>query len=243
MRQRVEIHRWLGVCAALLLAAAGRGAWAAAEDTAPRAVDPYDRSIERLRYECYSTLGRREITLFANGTVRVREGLKTSPTMSLGELGREQLDDYLARLRDIDLKETDADSTGVGGEWVERCRLQLDRPGDRERVFSFGRYDTRPPGVEALVRVAEDLAARVQPAQRAQHLPTGYVPRAGDVLRRVDGQLFRIIGETADKQGVELDGVEVPLRLYTPKGALQSEFDKLVARRNHGGREEPYDDQ
>lgn len=240
---RQELDWWRGVCALLLAATCWPAGAGAGENPAPRAADPYDRSVERLRYECYSTLGRREITLFANGTVRVREGLKSSPTMSLGELGREQLDEYLARLRDIDLRETDADSTGVGGDWVERCRLQLDRPGDRERIFSFGRYDTRPPGVERLVRLAEDLAARVQPAERAQHLPTGYVPRAGDVLRRIDGQLFRIIGETADKQGLELDGVEVPLRLYTPKGALQSEFDKLVARRDRGGREEPYDDE
>lgn len=208
----------------------------------PKPVDPYDRSIERLRYECFSDLGRREITLFANGTIRVREGLKTSPTMSLGELGRDQVDEVLARLAEIDLKETDTDTTSVSGDWVERCRLQLDRPGDKERVFSFSRYDTRPPGLDRLVRVAENLASRVQPSQRAQHLPTGYVPKTGDVLRRVDGQLFRIIGETADKQGVELDGLNLPLRMFSPKGMLANDFDKLVARRSVGGREEPYED-
>ena len=171
---------------------------------APKPVDPYDRSIERLRYECFSDLGRREITLFANGTIRLREGLKASPTMSLGELGRDQVDEVLARLAEIDLRETDTNTTSVSGDWVERCRLQLDRPGDKDRVFSFSRYDTRPPGLDRLIRLAEDLASRVQPSQRAQHLPTGYVPKTGDVPR-VDSQLFGYHGETADSS-VELDG-------------------------------------
>ena len=214
-----------------------------AAEAPPTTPDPYDRSIERLRYECYSELGRREVTLFANGTIRLREGLKASPTMALGELGRDELDAVLRRLAAVDLTETDTDVTGVGGEWVEKCRLQLDRPEDRERVFSFGRYDTRPPGVQRLVEIAEDLARQVPPASRAQHLPTGYVPQPGDVLRRVDGHLFRIIGETADKNGVELDGMDQPLRLFTPKGALGVDFDKLVARRNRAGREEPYDEE
>jgi len=230
------------LAAVLVAAMDGPMGFPGAEPAKRVEVDPFDRSIERLRYECYNSLARREITLFANGTVRLRDGLKTNPTLALGELTRDELLSALKQLEEIDFSETETTTEGVGGEWVERCRLQLDLPNDRERVFSFGRLDTRPPAVERLVRAAEALALRVQPTDRAQRLPTGYVPKAGDVLRRVDGQLFRILGDTADKQGVELDGVDTPLRLYTPKGGLALEFDRLVSRVDLRGIDQPFVD-
>jgi len=203
-------------------------------------VDPFDRSIERLRYECYNTLGRREITLFANGTIRLRDGLKATPTLSLGELTRDELNATVKQLSEIDFSETEISTQGVSGEWVEHCRLQLDLPNDRERVFSFSRFDTRPPAVERLVNLAEALVVRVQPTGRAQHLPTGYVPLAGDVLRRLDGLHFRILGDTADRAGVELDCIDAPLRMYTPKGGLGLEFDRLISRTDRRGIDQPY---
>lgn len=227
--------------ATLLLALAAGGAFLPREAPKRVELDPFDRSIERLRYECYSTLGRREITLFANGTIRLRDGLKTSPTLALGELGRDELLVYLRRLQEVDLTEAEETTQGVGGEWVERCRLQLARPDDRDRVYSFGRLDTRGPAVDRLVRIAEDLATHVQPINRAQHLPTGYDPRPGDVLRRIDGQLFRVIGDTADKRGIELDGVIAPLRVFAPKGGLNLDFDALVSRVDRLGKDRPYE--
>ncbi len=229
--------------AALVSAALGGPIAIPQHEPPPRVeVDPFDRSIERLRYECYNTLGRREITLFANGTIRLRDGLKTGPTLSLGELTRDELVATVKQLAEIDFTETEISTQGVGGEWVEHCRLQLDLPNDRERVFSFGRLDTRPPAVERLVNLAEALALRVQPTGRAQHLPSDYVPLAGDVLRRLDGLHFRVLGDTADRAGVELDCIDAPLRMYTPKGGLNLEFDRLISRTDHRGLDKPYDE-
>jgi hypothetical protein len=223
----------------LCIALAGGGSFGAT--TPPRVeADPFDRSIERLRYECFNSFSRREVTLFANGTIRLREGMKSTPTMSLGELTRDELLAVLESLGEIDFTEAEAATQGVRGEWVEQCRLQLDLPAAPERVFNFARYDTRPPAVERAVRAAEDLARRVQPVGRAEHLPIGYEAKAGDVLRRVDGRLFRVIGESQDKIGLELDSVDSALRLFIAKGGLNLEFDRLVSRLDVMGRDRPY---
>lgn len=184
-----------------------------------------------LRYECRSELGRREITLFGNGTVRLREGLKESEVMTLGELAPDELEASLARLRAEDLSEAPASTLGiVGGPWVESCRYELSLPEVAARVFTFGRYDSLSLQLSRLLRVAEDLAGKVDPRSREKHLPAGYEPKPGDILVRVDGEEFRIVGETADKRGLELIGVRQPLTLYIPKGQLANEFVELVSR-------------
>lgn len=184
-----------------------------------------------LRYECRNDLGRREITLFGNGTVRLREGLKEDPLMTLGELSPAELDGFLARLRAEDLSEVPFETdNALDGAWIETCRLELALPSTPARRYGFGRYDSLPLTLSRVVRIAEDLAAKVDPRSREEHLPPGYDPRPGDVLKRVDGELFRIVGPTADKLGVELIGIKVPLTLYLPKGQLANEFVELVSR-------------
>jgi hypothetical protein len=184
-----------------------------------------------LHYECRNDLGRREITLFGNGTVRLREGLKEDPVMTLGELSPAELEGFLARLAAEDLSEVPSETdNALDGAWIESCRLELSLPSTATRRYGFGRYDSLPLTLSRVVRIAEDLAGRVDPRSRQEHLPAGYDPRPGDVLKRVDGELFRIVGPTADKLGVELIGVKVPLTLYLPKGQLANEFVELVSR-------------
>jgi hypothetical protein len=215
---------------ALLAAAAA----AAAPDQGPA------RTQVILRYDCSSEVGRREITLFANGTVRVRDGLrKETPLMLLGELGPDEMNGFLNRLRGEDLSEVTAwPARGVEGPWIERCRLELDlgeQPGEPERparAFEFGRYDSLPLNLMRVVRVAEDIGGRADPRSRDEQLPPGYEPRPGDVLRRVDGALFEIASFTADGLGVELVGLREPLTLYLPKGELGREFVALERRRS-----------
>ena len=48
------------------------------------------RSTEVLRYECSNQLGRRDVTLFANGTVRLRQGLWEEQELYLDELLNEE---------------------------------------------------------------------------------------------------------------------------------------------------------
>ena len=119
---------------------------------------------------------------------------------------------------------------GVEGDWVESCVLELLREDDLRR-FRYSRYESLPLTLSRVLAVADDLAAKVDPRAGGQHLPAGYLPRTGDILRRVDGELFEVRGQTADKQGVELAGVQVPLTLYVPKSELSKEFVALESRR------------
>ncbi len=212
---------------AALVAGGGEAAAAAGDGGSPR-------TQVVLRYDCASEVGRREITLFGNGTVRVRDGLRQEePALLLGELGPDELTGFRNRLREEDLSEVAArPAMGVDGPWIERCRLELDLgEGRPARAFDFGRYDSLPLALSRVVRVAEDLAGRVDPRWRAERLPPGYEPRPGDVLRRVDGALFEIKSFTADHLGVELVGLREPLTLYLPKGELGREFVALERRR------------
>ena len=188
-----------------------------------------DRSHELLDYRCENELGKRQVTLFGNGTIRLWEGLVEDPQMTLGELTPDKLESYVRRLRAEDLSEVDAAHYGVEGAWVERCSLALDLPGDQPRRYTFGRYDALPLALSALVRVADELAERTLPGSQ---LPLGYEPRAGDVLRRADGVLFEIVGFTGDGMGVELAGTEQPLTLYLRPDDLRSQFESLVSRRD-----------
>jgi hypothetical protein len=220
-----------------------------------RAVPPLDpRSHELLDHDCRSEVGRRRVTLFANGTVRVWDGLLGNQRMMLGELVREEVAGYLDRLHAIDLAEVPlaregpaADGGGVaarvraiaaaggegersaaGGDWVEECMVTLDlEPTVAPRRYRFSRYDSLPLGLMAVVRIAEELSARALPDSE---LPLGYVAQRGDVLRRTDGSLFEVVRPTDDGQGLELRGLEQPLTLYVARADLRALFVALVSR-------------
>lgn len=190
--------------------------------------DPADRSREVLDYRCENELGKRQVTLFANGTVRLWEGLREAPVMTLGELSPDELDGYLRRLRGEDLSEVDETREGPEGTWVERCLLVVSLADERPRRYAFSRYDSLPLALSSLVRIAEEIGARTLPLDQ---LPVGYAPRSGDVLRRVDGALFEVIGFTSDGQGIELMGRDQPLTLYLRPDDLRGLFAALVSRR------------
>jgi hypothetical protein len=193
---------------------------------------PPEAGVVRLRQECGSRLDRREVTLFADGTVRLRQGAEGRWRMDLMELERRELEGYLARLAAEDLSESLQEPSGPQGDWVERCRLELRLPGRAPREVVFGRLEAPPLPLSRVAAVAEELAARVERgAQIRPGLPDGYAPRPGDVLRRADGLLFEIVGFTSDGGGVELTGVDQPLTVYVPLGALAGEFVALVERR------------
>jgi len=190
-----------------------------------------ERTTVLVRQECVSEIGRREVTLFANGTVRLREGLRGQEVMTLGELGRGELEAILRRFADEDLRETDLSTQGVEGAWVERCSLELALAGEPERRLGYGRYDSLSLPLSRVLRIVEDIARAADPRARQEHLPAGYQARLGDRLRRVDGELFEVTGFTSDHRGVELQGVDQPLTLYVLKEELPREFVSLVPRR------------
>jgi hypothetical protein len=189
-----------------------------------------DRSFEVFDLDCASPLGRRQVTLFANGTVRLREGESGKEAMGLAELDPDALHGALARLAAENLGEIDQLPRGVDGEWVERCELRLALAGRPDRSFRFGRYDALPLPLSRVLRVVEDCAGKVGGVQKREQLPEGYDPHPGDVLKRNDGQLFEVIAFTADNKGVELLGVDQPLTLYVLRVEMGREFESLVRR-------------
>lgn len=191
------------------------------------------RSIERLRLDCRSEIGRREVTLFGNGTVRLREGTGGEQRFWLHELGDLELDAFLARLDDSRV-ETEEDYSTVEGAWVERCSLQLDLDQRGRESFQFGRYDTISLDLRRALSVALELGNLVDqslPPEGTPRLPRDYQPRVGDVLRRIDGRRFRVVGFTWDGLGIELSGIEDPLTMYLPKADLSDRFVVVESRR------------
>lgn len=200
-----------------------------------RGPDPHferdPRSVVVLRLECTSDLGRREVTLFGNGTVRLWDGPPGEEEMLLGELEPPELDGLLARLAAEDLSEAPAEYHGVEGEWVEECVLELPRRAEKDgpATFRFSPYARLPLALSRVVAIARELGA-VAEEERSLGLPPGYEPRQGDVLVRADGERFRVVQFTDDGKGVELQGVDQPLTLYLEPGALGELFEALESR-------------
>lgn len=194
------------------------------------AEDP--RGVEVLRHDCFSRIGRRDLTLFANGTLRLREtGEDGATSMRLAELGPAELAAYLARLGGEDLSEVDVRRAETGGDWVEACDLRMQLAGEPERHLRFGRMDSLPLPLGRLLSVVDDLHLEVERLAPRSSLPAGYEPRAGDRLRRFDGVVYEVVAPTGDGRGLELEGVDEPLILFIPLDALRDEFEELVSRR------------
>lgn len=238
VRLRAEVHAgsWRRVSLLLVLLASTllTGRLAAQDEEA--AVPPDLRSTELLRYHCRSTaFGIREVTLFANGTVRYRFGPPDAPRMELLELGPLELDAYLVRLSEEDPTDEDpqveaAEDEVVEGAMVARCALDLSLPDQPAEHHTFTEYDLKALRLGRLLRVAEELEIRLRPVREPVRLPSGYEPRYGDVLRSRRGVHFRVVGFTLDDSGVELDGIDQPLRIYVRKEDLAGEFVALISR-------------
>ena len=190
-----------------------------------------DRSTEILLFDCTTDTTRRELTLFANGTVRVRDGQIGNEWMGLAELGPDELGAFLNRLGGEDLSESRNPEKGVEGAWIERCDLRLQLAGKPLQTYRFGHYDPLPLNLSRVVRIAGELLEKVPVVKDKDELPADYQPRPGDVLKRVgDGALFRIIAFTGDDKGVELRGVDLPLEVYVPRDQIRQHFTGLASR-------------
>lgn len=196
----------------------------------PPSVQAVDPAVELLRRECSNRLGRNEVTLFANGTIRWREWQDERMSMRLAELGRDEVEGYVRRLSACDFTEFREAPGGVVGEWVERCEVVLSLPGASVRRFHYGRLDTHPLSLADLLRIAEELAARAAESPVAGGLPADYVPRTGDVLLRADDVEFEVVGRTADGNGFELRGKVQPLSMYLNLDDLRRQFVRILRR-------------
>lgn len=183
------------------------------------------RSTVLVRLECASDVGRRETTLFANGTVRLRTESAGEEAMRLAEVGPDELAGYVTRLLAEDLSEAAIDRLSLEGEWIEKCLLELPlrhaMAGDE--TFRFTPYARLPLALSRLLAIVGELGALAE-ARTGTGLPLDYLPQRGDVLVRHDGTRFRVVGLTRDGKGVELYGLETPVTLYLPHDALGTEF-------------------
>jgi hypothetical protein len=229
------MRRWPkpGLLAAAVLIAVVSSGTAEQEPERPDPAGGDLRSIELLRLECWTDLGRREVTLFANGTVRLRQGRPGAEKMALAELTPDETATYVEQLGEADLSETDPVSAGPGGAWVERCTLALGLPGRKPEELQFSRFASLSLGLARVVGIAGTLIERAEaagPLGTGERLPTGYEPKPGDVLATREGTTFEVIAFTSDGDGVELQGVEVPITLYLRPEDLRREFVVLVSR-------------
>jgi hypothetical protein len=190
-----------------------------------------DRATEIVHYECRTDTTRRETTLFANGTIRVRDGAIGNEQMGLSELGPDELQAYLNRLGELDLTRDRSPEKGMEGAWVERCELRLQMPGKDLLTYRFGQFDPLQLNLHQVVNIAKELGEKVLIVQEKNEIPADYQPRPGDVLKRAgDGALFRIVAFTLDKKGIELRGVVLPLEIYVITDQLRQSFVALVSR-------------
>jgi hypothetical protein len=190
--------------------------------------DPRSRVI--VSEECTSEIGRREVTLFANGTIRRREGPEGAAKLSLAEVGREEVEAFLRRLSAPDLSETEVQALSPEGSWVERCSLELRLPELPIRSFSYGRYESLSLALRTVVDVVRDIENVIGPGQREVDLPPAYRPGPGDLLERADGVRFEVVGPTADGLGLELSSPDQPLTIFLPASDLRLHFVKLLRK-------------
>lgn len=189
------------------------------------------RSWELLDLDCSSELGFHRMTLFANGTVRIKTSEGETERMTLRELAPERLTGYLNRLRQEDLSESESSARSASGDWVEICELTLELEDGQFQSFRFGRFDSVDLALSHIVQIAGEITVWAEKELVVTDFPRGYKPKPGDVLKRKDGLLFEVVALTSDKRGVELRGVNQPLVIYVLGEELIGEFVSVVERR------------
>jgi hypothetical protein len=192
-----------------------------------------ERSVIRFRLDCENDLGRKEVTLFGNGTVRLRERRPDEEEeLYLGELDARVLEGYLVRIEEEDLSETDRHPLSVEGPWVEKCTLDLLPRGldpDATERFRVSRYQSLSLALSRVMALADELSEHVL-SVAGPGLPLDYVPARGDRLARPDGVVFEVVRRTGDGTGLEMRGVDVPLTVYIPIGQVREVYATLVER-------------
>jgi hypothetical protein len=187
-----------------------------------QASDP--RSHEVLRFRCLHGERTSDLTLFGNGTLRLREGPEGKVDMLLSELDPDTFDAFVRRLRTESLGEGWASPRSVDGLFTEQCALVLDVPDGPTGAVTFGSFDSLGLEISRVVTIARDLVVLARARTQVEGLSPEYVPRGGDVLLQRDGSRYFVRGLTSDGRGVELIGLDQPLTLYVAVESLADDF-------------------
>ncbi|MDA8019328.1 MAG: hypothetical protein MPN21_17950 [Thermoanaerobaculia bacterium] len=209
-------------------------------DRAPRRVPdrllaPEDlrdpRSVELFYYGCADELHRRDVTLFANGTLRLRSGPRDAQEMKLEELGPTELRQHLNQLLRIRSSRDFPDQLrlkgSLDGRWVGSCRYSLDLPGFQPIRLQVGSFDVLPLELRQLQQYADELAEMTRPLVAPDSLGPNYVPEIGDVLRTHEGEIYRVRGRTSDGRALELESLDGNWRIFVPEDELTDVFAAL----------------
>lgn len=194
-----------------------------AQDPAP---DP--RTVTLFDYHCASDRDLHWVTLFANGTVRLRERIAVDEpeTMALAELAPEQLAGYRRQLRLTDPSDgilPDDPPVGTTGLGVETCDLLVAPPSGKELRYRFGPLEVSSLRYARWVALAEALAEIARPDPEIEVLDEAYEPAMNDVLRDAAGDRYRIVWVSLDGW-VEFDGIDQPFHLVYHRSQLASRF-------------------
>lgn len=194
--------------------------------------DPRDpRSVELFYYGCSDELERRDVTLFANGTLRLRKGPHGVQEMRLEEIGPVELRTHLNRLLRIRASRDFPDQLrlegSVAGRWIDTCRFQLDLPGFSAVRLEVGSFDLLPLELKQLQQYADELEGLTRPLVRPDALPPDYEPQIGDVLRTHEGKVYRIRGRTTDGGALELESLDGAWRIFVPEDEFPEYFAAL----------------
>jgi len=181
-------------------------------------------STEVFRYRCESEISMEEVTLFGNGTLRLRQGKPENRSMLLLELTPDRRDALVARIARLNVEEAVAFGGQLEGDWVDQCSLVLDSYGDEPSRFSFHRLDSLSLGLQTAVNLGRELMEMVRKEALFEGLPSGYEPRIGDYLRRWDGEVFEVVGFTNGDVGVEVMSTSQPIGFYIAIKDLRSVF-------------------
>lgn len=203
----------------------------------PKVAEP--RTWELFRQSCSSPLGKRELTLFLDGTIRLRVRDQEGQDIRLGELPAEPLARTYANLRATQLgigregKEWTQPSQGrsLAGEFLQECEVHLQLPGLEVKNFLFTPMEITPLWLGQLRQLAEELAERTEKLVHAG-LPKDYEPQHGDLLRRRDGVIFRFVGKTSDQKAWMVEQVGQPITTYYSVDDLNELFVAVVESRS-----------
>ncbi len=181
-------------------------------------------SHEVFRYGCRSEIGLQEMTVFGNGTLRLKQGRSGQKSMLLMDVSFSDLAALIARMERLDLREAESFGGKLAGDWVEQCTLHLDLDGAEPRHFEFHRLDSLSLGLQRAVNLGQELIDKILMEATDGGLPRAYEAELGDYLRHIEGDLYEVVGFTSDGVGVELISVEQPLGMYIARVDLRRVF-------------------
>jgi hypothetical protein len=186
------------------------------------------RSRVVLDQTCKNDFSRRQVTLFANGTLRRFEGEGATREMRLAELGPVEFEAFLARLGELRFDDLAPGSTGMGGDWVESCRLELALPYRDRLTFDYGPYDTVSLGLRHILLIFDDLLLEIERVGPDAPRVRGFEVKVRDrLIRRRDGEEFEVISFTLEGIGIELQGINQPVTIFVAKSEVQIDFDPV----------------